>query len=97
MVARYGGEEILIILPNTSDKDAIILAERLRQTIESTPLENYGEVTNDRAIHTTVSIGLASNINGFNEASELLVKADEALYNAKEEGRNRVVAFNNHK
>jgi diguanylate cyclase (GGDEF)-like protein len=90
IVARYGGEEIFAILPNTSDSDAIIAAERLRHKIESTALIKDNKVNKDEAKNITVSIGLAAVGYGVNEASELIKKADSALYSAKQRGRNQV-------
>jgi diguanylate cyclase (GGDEF)-like protein len=85
-VGRYGGEEFLILLPDTSDFKASQSAERLRYVIESTTimLENKNEIP------VTVSIGVATS-SSFNETShELISLADKALYAAKRAGRNNV-------
>ena len=89
--ARYGGEEIVILLPNTKEKEAVSLAERLRQFIET---YNFSELQ-DNVLHCTVSIGVASLVEDDNlEAKELLQRADIGLYQAKQTGRNKVVLYN---
>jgi diguanylate cyclase (GGDEF)-like protein/PAS domain S-box-containing protein len=87
IVARYGGEEFVIILPNTNGTDALKLAERLRQSIESMQVNYEGQ-----SISRTVSIGIAClQDKDLNDEDSLLVQADQALYKAKNGGRNRVV------
>jgi len=84
---RYGGEEFVVLLPNTDDKGAFRLAQRIRRKIEKTECEYDGKV-----IKLTVSAGvscLAKNEN----AHELFVKADSALYKAKDDGRNLVRVY----
>jgi diguanylate cyclase (GGDEF)-like protein len=89
MVARYGGEEFAIILPSTHYQDAYKLAERVRERIEKTPLV-YG----DNSINITVSIGVNTTIpNNKSNCTEFLDNADQALYLAKSQGRNRVVGY----
>ena len=86
-VVRYGGEEFLIVLPETSVSAGVVLANRLRQLIEN-------EIISNKSIQITASFGVA----GFEacpaqtkEAAKKLIKiADECLYNAKESGRNKV-------
>lgn len=82
---RYGGEEFLVVAPATDGAGAFALAERIRQSIEQTPIE-----TDVGPIRATASCGVASN-NGGNRisASALLKLADDALYHAKALGRNR--------
>jgi two-component system cell cycle response regulator len=88
MVGRYGGEEFIAILPNTSVEEAARFAERVRQAVES---HEYRDEANQ--IHMTVSSGVASFPGLDVDSPELLLKrADEALYVAKESGRNRVVS-----
>ena len=88
LFARYGGEEFAIILPETSREGALSLCERLRRMIESHPFQ-YEE----RSFHVTVSIGVATTHGEPNvQPVELLRQADEKLYQAKREGRNRVVS-----
>lgn len=86
--ARYGGEEFCVLLPASSEEEAVILAERLRQRYAETRMEFNGEI-----LHSTVSIGVADSRKRPIEFSMLLAAADQALYRAKQTGRNRVVAF----
>lgn len=98
IVARYGGEEFAIVLPETDKKKGIEVAERIRASIARKQLRAYDEETS-----VTISIGVAAFPNDLGAQAvgdfrsdliwELLKKADEALYQAKEEGRNRVVAY----
>lgn len=84
MPFRYGGEEFAVILPRTDEKNARIIAERLRQQLNSKPIGRH---------HISVSIGLASQEGRrFSTQQELLNAADAALYAAKEAGRNRVMS-----
>lgn len=86
-VGRYGGEEFLILLPDTSLEGALILADRCRQRLE----EALVTAENGAKFKVTGSFGLASNQNCFELSAATLIKAaDEALYRAKEAGRNRV-------
>jgi diguanylate cyclase (GGDEF)-like protein len=92
IAARYGGDEFLIIAPNTPLSMAGVLAERLRQQIESHELVLTSEPGKRQEIRVTVSIGAAvSNPNS--SIQKLIQDADEALYCAKLDGRNRVVAY----
>ncbi|MCA1900316.1 MAG: diguanylate cyclase, partial [Chloroflexi bacterium] len=88
-VGRWGGEEFILILPDTELKDAVKAAERLRTQIEQTeiPLEN------EKTISVRVSLGVACTIDGFPSLSKLIDAADQALYKAKQNGRNRVCVF----
>lgn len=87
VAARYGGEELVAILHDTSLKEAFIVAERVRCSIYSMPLA--GAMASDRI---TVSMGIASFPSlHYDDIDGLLRAADEALYQAKERGRNRVV------
>lgn len=79
-VARYGGEEFTAVLPNTDAQGAYLLAERLRQTVEE-------QIVEPRPL--TISIGVASLTPGESTRS-LVARADKALYDAKNSGRNRV-------
>jgi diguanylate cyclase len=86
-LARYGGEEFCCLLPQTDLPAALILAERFRQLIEE-------QVTTcqENIVKVTISIGV-SELAAEDHAEALLNRADEALYQAKNSGRNRVVAI----
>ena len=86
LVARFGGEEFAILLPETDVAGALQLAERIREDVQATPML-YG----DRTIRVTVSCGLAQLGQGDSDARQLLKDADAALYEAKKGGRNRVI------
>lgn len=88
ILCRYGGEEFVVMLPNTPVDGAAIVAERLRAAVENTDVENS---TLDITTRATISSGLACTWpeNG-GDVSALLRAADEALYRAKQNGRNRV-------
>jgi diguanylate cyclase (GGDEF)-like protein len=83
--ARYGGEELVLLLPHTPLEGAMSLAERLRYQIEQTPYR-AGEAQD----HLTASLGVAMYDRAMREPMELLEAADRALYRSKREGRNRV-------
>jgi two-component system, sensor histidine kinase LadS len=88
-VARYGGEEFTILLCHTDLRGAAIIAERICRTVESTPL-----IWEDKTIHFTVSVGVANQLPSRNSHPQILLQqADEALYKAKENGRNRVMLY----
>jgi two-component system cell cycle response regulator len=89
LACRYGGEEFVVAMPDTDMAFAYSISERLRQSIETTP------VTISRAPGTlkiTISIGIARAEGEGDSADALLHRADQALYRAKRAGRNRVVA-----
>jgi two-component system cell cycle response regulator len=87
LAARYGGEEFIIVLPDTTPDGAMIFAERLRKRVESKNFAESGDPLN-----ITVSIGVASvsGESGAVEPEAMIARADEALYRAKNDGRNRV-------
>jgi diguanylate cyclase (GGDEF)-like protein len=84
--ARFGGEEFIAILPETETGGAITLAEKLRGTLEQTPIT----LSEGTVLHKTVSIGVAEASASDNDFSEIIMRSDEALYEAKAGGRNRV-------
>ncbi len=84
--ARYGGEEFCILLPSTIEEDAWILADRLRQNYAALVMEFGGE-----ALRSTISIGVSDSIHAGLDFTSLVAAADQAMYRAKLEGRNRVV------
>jgi len=86
--ARYGGDEFCMLLSSTTGSEAWELAERLRQT--------YSQMTfkiGKESLHVTVSIGVADSASIGLEFSALFAVADQALYQAKQEGRNQVVSY----
>ena len=85
---RYGGEEFCAFLPNTTESDAIGLAERIRAAVEASALR-LGSVT----IKTTISIGVADSVRAGYNFKGLVAAADSALYGAKNGGRNQVVSY----
>lgn len=87
MVARMGGEEFLVLLPNTTMKRGLEIAERLRRLIAEKPFKTNSE---DRTQNITISIGIAQRSTRHKFASDLINSADQALYKAKERGRNCV-------
>jgi two-component system cell cycle response regulator len=89
LVARYGGEEIVVIVPDAALEEARFVAERIRERIGSVP---FMLDRKNRSLAVTVSIGVAAREPGDARADLILKRADVALYRAKEEGRNRVVA-----
>ncbi|HVL00982.1 MAG TPA: diguanylate cyclase [Dongiaceae bacterium] len=87
-LARYGGEEFAAILPNIGYADALKLAEQMRQNVESLAIPHP---RSPLGAHVTVSLGLTTALpNMQNSPTQLLRLADEMLYQAKQEGRNRV-------
>jgi len=87
LIARYGGEEFVFVLPETSQEEALAVAEKLRKTIEEYTFDDGTET-----YHVTISIGVASAHPGSGEFSknDFIGMADAALYEAKNGGRNRV-------
>ena len=86
--ARYGGEEFVVILPQCDREGAIMVAERLRESIASTPAQKIGQVT--------ASIGVATYPSSARSKEELIEMADRAMYLAKAAGRNRVRTLMHH-
>jgi len=82
--ARYGGDEFVLLLPQTKADGAFEVAERIRKAIAHTPLDTRG-----KQVPTTVSIGIASFPEHGEELAVVMNHADQALYNSKNSGRNR--------
>jgi two-component system cell cycle response regulator len=89
LACRYGGEEFVIVMPETDMAVATIVAERLRRRIASEP---FSIQQGARAIEVTISIGIATLDAAADSAAAILKRADQALYRAKRDGRNRVAA-----
>ena len=88
LLYRYGGEELVMIMPETNIEGAVIPVQRLRRMVEEYDFEYNGVKAK-----VTVSIGLTMNYQNMNSSADILKSADEALYKAKEGGRNRVVLY----
>jgi two-component system, cell cycle response regulator len=89
LVARLGGEEFVVVMPETGPAIAVAVGERLRLAIANEP---FTIRASDERLPITVSIGITSAIGGGDDRDRLLKRADDALYCAKAEGRNRVVS-----
>lgn len=85
LACRYGGEELVLILPETQKINALVIAERIRQTVEEMKLEFDGQ-----SFSVTLSGGVASYPADAKDVKSLIHTADVALYQAKESGRNRI-------
>jgi diguanylate cyclase (GGDEF)-like protein len=92
IAARYGGEEIVVILPETDKVNALVLGERIRRKVEKASLKFRG-----KKIRYTISGGLAEYPNNAEDASGLLKSADSALYRAKGSGKNNISFFSKDK
>ncbi|WP_312409955.1 PleD family two-component system response regulator [Shinella sp.] len=89
LACRYGGEEFVLVMPDTTPEMAAGVAERLRAIVESEPFQIPGK---DIALSVTASLGIAAMLPDGDTPDALLKRADTALYEAKRSGRNRVVA-----
>jgi diguanylate cyclase (GGDEF)-like protein len=87
-LVRYGGEEFLMLLPDTDEQGAAAFAERIRRAVER---RAFSELGVPNAISLRCSIGVSSTLSHGDSQSELILAADRALYLAKQQGRNRVV------
>lgn len=85
-VCRYGGEEMSIILPNTDKKEAVITAQKICKAISEKPFK----LTNDKESVVTISLGVATYPEDGELPGDIISRADERLYHAKENGRNQV-------
>ena len=89
LVARYGGEEFVAILSDTPKKGAFGLAEKVRASVEALEIPHQASPVNK---FVTISLGVASRVPERGDASSILIsEADQSLYKAKQEGRNRVM------
>jgi diguanylate cyclase (GGDEF)-like protein len=89
IACRYGGEEFALLLPSAGVDEAGLVAERLRGAVEASPFEVRGT-----SVHVTISFGVASTDCLEPLTTEALIsRADRALYDAKESGRNRVHVY----
>lgn len=88
VVARFGGDEFVVVLPETPANGAVGVAERIRKSIESSPL-----TTRDKKISATVSIGIAGYPNQGHDLDTVLERADHAMYASKNGGKNRITLY----
>jgi diguanylate cyclase (GGDEF)-like protein len=88
--ARYGGEEFAMLLPNTPGENAYYVAERVRRTLQGTRYTGLGLPAD---VNITISVGVSTCPRDATTLDDLMQLADEALYQAKEEGRDRVVVY----
>lgn len=89
MVARFGGEEFVVLLPDTPIEGALQVAEKILLTVQTLHIPHQSSVSGE----LTISIGAASMVPGEGVAmAEILLQADQALYRSKTEGRNRITA-----
>mgnify|MGYP003623494502 CR=1 FL=1 len=82
---RWGGEEFLLLMPETGGREAVLAAERMRRSVAESPYVN-----GDTVLHCTISVGLYSG-GGLEKVNEQIAEADRNLYSAKSGGRNMVV------
>jgi two-component system cell cycle response regulator len=87
LACRYGGEEFVVIMPETDLAVATTVAERLRRVIADEP---FAIQQGARSIEVTISVGIAA-LGGSDDAASVMKRADQALYRAKRDGRNHVV------
>jgi two-component system cell cycle response regulator len=89
LACRLGGEEFVVVMPDTDLGVATLVAERIRRRIAE---ERFPIGRNGKTIEVTISVGIACRLGAQDNAPQMLKRADEALYRAKRDGRNRVVA-----
>jgi diguanylate cyclase (GGDEF)-like protein len=89
LAARYGGEEFVVVLPNTSSEAAMVVAKRICDRLKSLKIPH---ASSQASQYVSLSCGVAStSVSSVNSPDELITKADQALYQAKEQGRDRAV------
>jgi two-component system cell cycle response regulator len=88
LACRYGGEEFVVVMPETDMAVATMVAERLRRRIATEP---FPIQKGAKSLEVTISIGIAAHTGAGDNAAAILKRADQALYRAKRDGRNRVV------
>jgi diguanylate cyclase (GGDEF)-like protein len=88
VLARIGGEEFAILLNNTNEENAFLLAEKIRIAIE-----NLNYINNNKEIKTTISLGISQLTQEDYDLDSIIIRADKALYEAKNTGRNKSVIY----
>ncbi|WP_169543702.1 GGDEF domain-containing protein [Sneathiella aquimaris] len=89
IMGRFGGEEFIVILKNTDTPSALILAEEIRQKTEALVISET-----DIPFSFTISVGIATEVEELSSVRDMISQADQAMYEAKNTGRNRIVVFN---
>lgn len=92
VAVRYGGDEIVVVLPETGKVNALVLGERIRKRVEETKHEYEGQI-----IGATISGGLATFPVDATDTESLIKNSDIAVYRAKEEGKNNIIVFSENK
>ncbi|MDR3418450.1 MAG: diguanylate cyclase [Nevskia sp.] len=88
VLARYGGEEFAVLLPESDARQALIVADRIRESIAAHHIAD-----DEGTVKVTISAGIANALGGDDALDRLIHRADQALYAAKKAGRNRVTTF----
>jgi two-component system cell cycle response regulator len=86
---RFGGEEFVVVMPETELEHAHRIAERIRLHVAGSPFRVMG---GEELLTVTISIGVAASLRADDTPAKLIRRADEAMYEAKARGRNRVIA-----
>ncbi|WP_417231041.1 PleD family two-component system response regulator [Brevundimonas sp.] len=86
---RHGGEEFVVVMPGTGLEDAVMIADRIRRDVATTP---FRILDGDEHLTITVSIGVAATLGADDSPDALIKRADEGVYEAKARGRNKVIA-----
>jgi diguanylate cyclase (GGDEF)-like protein len=86
--ARYGGDEFAVILPNTNKRGSLIVAQKIKNSIKNMPFKFKGE-----EFEITLSIGITTYPENAPDKETLIEKADRALYESKEQGKDKVVHY----
>jgi diguanylate cyclase (GGDEF)-like protein len=89
LAGRFGGEEFVVLLPQTREVDALNVAERLRAHIGALSIPVYGDSESGPSVRLTISVGVAAMNGARRELTDMVAAADAALYYAKETGRNK--------
>lgn len=90
VASRYGGEEFCILLPQTPLNEAVVIAERVRQRVETT---KYPHGKNQPLGKVTISVGISTYSKHIDTSEKVIAAADRALYSAKSEGKNRIEIY----
>jgi diguanylate cyclase (GGDEF)-like protein len=95
VIARYGGDEFMVVATNTGGPEAFEMAERIRKIAESQALEMVDEYKKHLSVRVTISIGVSRYSEKFKSVEAFVESADQMMYQAKKKGRNRTVLLEN--